>query len=115
VRGAAREPGSEEYLDSEKYQLRQWNLDDPASLKDFITRINRIRRENSALHNDRSLSFHPTDNEQLLCYSKTSAGLGKYYYRRRQSRPASQTVRLGNAQYRRTGSRTGNAAINCMI
>ena len=69
----AREPGSEEYLDSEKYQLRQWNLDDPASLKDFITRVNRIRRENSALHNDRSLSFHPTDNEQLLCYSKTSA------------------------------------------
>ena len=68
-----REPGGEEYLDSEKYQLRQWDLDAPGSLKDFIARINRIRRDNAALHNDRSLRFHPTDNDQLLCYSKTSA------------------------------------------
>lgn len=41
----AREPGSEEYLDSEKYQLRQWNLDRPDSLAPFITRLNRIRRK----------------------------------------------------------------------
>jgi len=68
----AREPGSEEYLDSEKYQLRHWNLDSPASLKDFITRINRIRRDNPALHGDHSLRFHRTDNEQLICYSKTT-------------------------------------------
>jgi starch synthase (maltosyl-transferring) len=68
----ARDTGSEEYLDSEKYQLRHWNLDGPASLKDFITRINRIRRENSALQSDRSLGFHRTDNEQLICYSKAS-------------------------------------------
>ena len=68
----AREAGSEEYLDSEKYQLRHWNLDEPASLKDFITRINRIRRENKALQSDRSLRFHRTDNEQLICYSKAT-------------------------------------------
>jgi starch synthase (maltosyl-transferring) len=68
-----REPGSEEYLDSEKYQLRHWDLSSPGSLKDFVARINRIRRENSALHHDRSLRFHPTDNDQLLCYSKVSA------------------------------------------
>ena len=67
-----REPGSEEYLDSEKYQLRNWNLDHPDSLKEFIARVNRIRRENPALHSDRSLSFHPLDNEQLICYSKQS-------------------------------------------
>jgi len=67
-----REPGSEEYLDSEKYQLRHWNHDDPGSLAPFITRINRIRRENPALQQDRKLRFLPIDNDQLLAYAKTS-------------------------------------------
>jgi starch synthase (maltosyl-transferring) len=67
-----REPGSEEYLDSEKYQLRHWDLDHPDSLKDFIARVNRIRRGNPALHRDWGLRFHPVDNEQLVCYSKQS-------------------------------------------
>ncbi|WP_431122640.1 alpha-1,4-glucan--maltose-1-phosphate maltosyltransferase [Variovorax paradoxus] len=69
-----RSPGSEEYLDSEKYQLRHWNHDDPASLAPFIARVNRIRRENPALQWDRSLRFLPIDNEQLLAYAKTSEG-----------------------------------------
>ncbi|HET9183631.1 MAG TPA: alpha-1,4-glucan--maltose-1-phosphate maltosyltransferase [Candidatus Angelobacter sp.] len=64
--------GSEEYLDSEKYQLRQWNTADARSLKDLIARVNRIRKENLALQSDWSLQFHPNDNEQLLVYSKTS-------------------------------------------
>ena len=68
----ARERGSEEYLDSEKYQTRQWDLDAPHSLKELIALVNRIRRENPALHVDRTLRFHGTDNDQLLCYSKTS-------------------------------------------
>ena len=63
-------PGSEEYLDSEKYQLRHWNFDKPGNLTDAITRLNRARRENPALQSNRSLRFHPTDNEQLICYSK---------------------------------------------
>jgi starch synthase (maltosyl-transferring) len=67
-----REPGSEEYLDSEKYQRRLWHLDDPASLAPFIARINRIRRENPALQWDWSLRFHRIDNDALLCYSKRS-------------------------------------------
>jgi starch synthase (maltosyl-transferring) len=66
----AREPGSEEYLDSEKYEIKHWDLNRPESLKDFIARVNRIRRENPALHNDWSLRFHAIDNEQLICYSK---------------------------------------------
>jgi starch synthase (maltosyl-transferring) len=66
----AREPGSEEYLDSEKYEIKHWDLDRPNSLKDFIARVNRIRRENPALQTDESLSFHRVDNEQLVCYSK---------------------------------------------
>lgn len=69
-----RSTGSEEYLDSEKYQLRHWNHDDPASLAPFIARVNRIRRENPALQWDRSLRFLPIDNEQLLAYAKTSEG-----------------------------------------
>ncbi len=68
----ARDPGSEEYLDSEKYQLRRWDLDRADSLADLIARVNRIRRENPALQSDRGLCFHRADNEQLLCYSKAS-------------------------------------------
>ncbi len=67
---APREPGSEEYLDSEKYQVRHWRLDAPESLRGFIGRVNRIRRENAALQSDRNLHFHAVDNEQLICYSK---------------------------------------------
>jgi starch synthase (maltosyl-transferring) len=67
-----REPGSEEYLDSEKYQIRQWDLRRPDSLRDFVARVNAIRRDNPALQWDWSLRFHPVDNESLLCYSKTS-------------------------------------------
>jgi starch synthase (maltosyl-transferring) len=65
-----REPGSEEYLHSEKYQLRQWDLDRSDSLRHFIARVNRIRREHPALQRDRGLRFHPIDNDQLLAYSK---------------------------------------------
>ena len=65
-----REPGSEEYLNSEKYELKHWDLNAPQSLKDFITRINRIRHENPAFESDRRLIFHETDNPNLICYSK---------------------------------------------
>jgi starch synthase (maltosyl-transferring) len=67
-----RGPASEEYLDSEKYQLRHWNHDDPASLAPFIARVNRIRRENPALQRDRGLRFLHVDNDQLLAYAKAS-------------------------------------------
>ena len=66
-------PGSEEYLDSEKYQIRHWDLDSPDSLREFISLVNRIRRENPALQSDWSLEFHSVDNEQLICYSKRSS------------------------------------------
>jgi len=69
---SAREPGSEEYLDSEKYQVRHWDLDRADSLKDYIARINQVRRENTALQTDWNLRFHPVDNDLLLCFSKSS-------------------------------------------
>ena len=68
-----REPGSEEYLNSEKYELKKWDLNTPDSLKDFIARINQIRKQNAALHSDRYLRFHNTDNPNLICYSKITA------------------------------------------
>jgi starch synthase (maltosyl-transferring) len=67
--------GSEEYLDSEKYQLRHWNLDHPSSLKDLISRVNHIRRENAALQSGWNLRFHPVDNEQIIAYSKVTDDL----------------------------------------
>jgi starch synthase (maltosyl-transferring) len=67
-----REPGSEEYLDSEKYQLRTWDLERPDSLHDFIARVNRIRGENPPLQSDRGLRFHSIDNDSLVAYSKTT-------------------------------------------
>jgi starch synthase (maltosyl-transferring) len=70
VQGTPREPGSEEYLDSEKYQVRSWNLRQSNSLKDFLARLNTIRRENAALQADRNLWFHVVDNDQLVAYSK---------------------------------------------
>jgi starch synthase (maltosyl-transferring) len=70
-----REPGSEEYLNSEKYEIKQWELDRSDSLKDFIARVNQIRRGNPALQSDWSLVFHRVDNEQIICYSKRSEDL----------------------------------------
>jgi len=70
-----REPGSEEYLNSEKYEIKNWDVDAPGSLKDLIARVNRIRRDNPALHSDWSLRFHEVDNEQLICYSKQTEDL----------------------------------------
>ncbi len=64
--------GSEEYLDSEKYEIRHWNLDREDSLKPLLTRVNAIRKDNPALQSDWSLKFYPTENDQLICYSKES-------------------------------------------
>jgi starch synthase (maltosyl-transferring) len=67
-----REPGSEEYLDSEKYEIRAWDLDRPDSLGPTIERINAIRRSHPALGDNRSLRFHRIDNDSLIAYSKAS-------------------------------------------
>lgn len=63
-------PGSEEYLDSEKYQLRDWPTGRPDSLGPLIAMLNRARRENPALQQDRTLTFHPCDNPAIVCFSK---------------------------------------------
>jgi starch synthase (maltosyl-transferring) len=73
-----RESGSEEYLDSEKYEIRHRDLDDPRSLRHFIARLNRIRKENPALHDNRTLRFHSVhtdgvESEHLIAYTKSTA------------------------------------------
>ena len=62
--------GSEEYLDSEKYQLRPRDFQVADSLAETIARLNAIRRAHTALQFDRGLEFHKTDNPQLICYTK---------------------------------------------
>lgn len=68
-------PGREEYIDSEKYQFkgRDWNA--PGNIKDFLTRLNAIRRDNRALHEYANLRIHPSENDQILFFSKATAGL----------------------------------------
>ncbi len=64
--------GSEEYLDSEKYQIRAWDRADPISIAPLLTQLNTIRRENVALQRNEGLWFHRTENDQIMCYSKAS-------------------------------------------
>jgi starch synthase (maltosyl-transferring) len=69
---AALAPGREEYLDSEKYEIRTWDTDRPDSLREFIALVNRIRRVSPPLQSDDNLRFHPVDNDQLIAYSKSA-------------------------------------------
>ncbi|HEX9235076.1 MAG TPA: alpha-amylase family glycosyl hydrolase, partial [Actinomycetota bacterium] len=64
--------GSEEYRESEKYQIHRWSWNDPNSLSELIGRLNRIRRDNPALHSNRTLRFHEIDNDALIAYTKAS-------------------------------------------
>jgi starch synthase (maltosyl-transferring) len=72
--------GSEEYLDSEKYQLRprdfEGALESEESLEPFISRLNEIRRLHPALHQLRTIRFHQVDNDALLAYSKFDPSTG---------------------------------------
>ncbi|NED37524.1 alpha-1,4-glucan--maltose-1-phosphate maltosyltransferase [Streptomyces sp. SID8499] len=68
--------GGEEYLDSEKYQLkpRDWAAAEREgrTIAPLLTRLNDIRRRNPALHRLRNLRFHHTDKDELIAYSKRS-------------------------------------------
>jgi starch synthase (maltosyl-transferring) len=66
-------PGKEDYLDSEKYQLRAWDYDRPGNIVAEITALNRIRRANAALHSHLNIEFLPTNNDQVLCFRKFAA------------------------------------------
>ena len=66
--------GVEDYGDSEKYEVRRWDLDRDDSLAPLLTRLNAIRREQPAFDTLETLRFHNTDNDALLCFTKTDPG-----------------------------------------
>jgi starch synthase (maltosyl-transferring) len=66
-------PGKEEYLDSEKYQIKAWDWDRPGNIRPLITRLNEVRRQNPALHEYDNLRFYPADNDNVLFYGKMTA------------------------------------------
>ncbi len=66
-------PGREEYLDSEKYEIKAWDLDHPDSLRGLISKVNKIRHENPAFWSNTNLRFHQVDNEQIIAFTKTNA------------------------------------------
>jgi starch synthase (maltosyl-transferring) len=74
LEGTALHAGSEEYIDSEKYEYKVWDWDRPGNIKDYVTRVNAIRRENPALHYYKNLRFQGCDNDNVLTYAKQHAG-----------------------------------------
>ena len=66
-------PGREEYLDSEKYQYKERNWNAPGNIKDWITRLNQIRKTNRALQFKDNLRFYQADNDAILFYGKMTA------------------------------------------
>jgi starch synthase (maltosyl-transferring) len=69
-------PGKEEYLDSEKFQLRAWDLDRPGNIIAEITRLNRIRHANPALQTHLGLTFYNAFNDSILYYGKATSDRG---------------------------------------
>jgi len=68
-------PGREEYADSEKYEIKEWSASVPGDIRDFIARVNTIRRQNPAFHATRNLEFCSIDNDHLLAYIKATDDL----------------------------------------
>jgi starch synthase (maltosyl-transferring) len=73
-------PGSEEYLHSEKYEYKVWDWDRPGNIKDDIATLNRIRRDNPALHELTNLRFYPAQDDRVLFYGKMTADRGNMIF-----------------------------------
>ncbi len=74
LEGTPRERGSEEYLNSEKYELKQWDLNRAESLHDLLKTLNNIRRSNPALQRNDGLTFHPHRQRSTAGLHQTNAG-----------------------------------------
>ena len=86
--------GKEEYINSEKYEIKDWDYNKPGNITDIVKQINRIRKENEALHTTYNIEFYHTDNKYLLCYGKVTDDLSNillvvvnldYYHKQRGS------------------------------
>lgn len=69
-------PGKEEYVDNEKYEIKHWDWDKYTRIREVITRVNKIRKENAALQSTWNISFAQTDNDQLISYIKRDKATG---------------------------------------
>jgi starch synthase (maltosyl-transferring) len=65
-------PGSEEYADSEKYEIKSWKVNNPSSLSELIAKVNQIRNSNEVLQSDSNLEFFAVDNSSIIAYGKYS-------------------------------------------
>jgi starch synthase (maltosyl-transferring) len=65
-------PGKEEYLDSEKYEIRAWDWEKPGNIIAEITQLNRLRRENPALQSHLGIRFYPAHDDNILYFAKTT-------------------------------------------
>jgi starch synthase (maltosyl-transferring) len=70
------EPESEEYRNSEKYEIRSWDREAPGSLRPYLAKLNRVRRENPALQSTNNLKFYPAESDSVLFYGKSCAESG---------------------------------------
>jgi starch synthase (maltosyl-transferring) len=68
-------PGKEEYYNSEKYEVKRWDVNDPSSLSGLISKVNAARRDNPALQTNERLWFVTTTNEQIIAYIKSTPDL----------------------------------------
>jgi starch synthase (maltosyl-transferring) len=68
-------PGSEEYLDSEKYQYKAWDWNRPGNIKELVTTVNRIRRTHAALARARNIRFLESSNPNIIAYAKIAPDL----------------------------------------
>lgn len=66
----------EEYVDNEKYEIKHWEWDKYTKIKDIIARINKIRKENTALQTTWNIEFAETSNNQIICYGKADPQTG---------------------------------------
>ncbi len=72
--------GKEEYRNSEKYEIKDWDRNQSGNIKDLISRVNAIRRENPALRQNWNLQFYRVDNEHILCYGKVTNDLSNMIF-----------------------------------
>ncbi len=68
-------PGKEEYVHSEKYEIKNWDRNQTGTIRDLIAKVNRIRKDNPALHTTGNLSFFKVENDSLIFYGKATADL----------------------------------------
>jgi len=73
-------PDREEYINSEKYEIKQWERDSPAGLRDLITRLNRIRENNAALQTMWNTTFFTTDNDSIIAFAKATPDLSNVIF-----------------------------------